>query len=114
MNIKGRNFEIRNFYDGICKFDFNELFDRNLGAEDYLEIANISNFIVIEKIPQFNELNSNQQQRFITLIDIIYDKGRALAVTAEQSLEKLSSSKSLEKPFKRTISRLFELTSKEF
>ena len=47
------------------------------------------------------------------MIDVIYDKGRAIAVTAEQSLEKLSSSKSLEKPFKRTISRLFELTSKD-
>ena len=64
--------------------------------------------------PKFNDINSNQQQRFITLIDVIYDKDRALAVTAEQSLEKLSSSKSLEKPFKRTISRLFEITSKDF
>ena len=61
-----------------------------------------------------NDINSNQQQRFITLIDVIYDKDRAIAVTAEQSLEKLSSSKSLEKPFKRTISRLFELTSKNY
>ena len=40
-------------------------------------------------------------------------KNRAIAVTADQSLEKLTSSKSLEKPFKRTISRLFELTSKD-
>ena len=114
LNIKGRNFEIKNFYEGISKFYFDELCNQNLGAEDYLEIAESSNFIIIENIPEFNDINSNQQQRFITLIDVIYDKGRAIAVTAEQSLEKLSSSKSLEKPFKRTISRLFELTSKEF
>ena len=113
LNIKGRNFEIKRFYEGISRFDFDELCDQNLGAEDYLKIAENSNFIIIENIPNFNDINSNQQQRFITLIDVIYDKNRAIAVTAEQSLEKLTSSKSLEKPFKRTISRLFELTSKD-
>ena len=87
--------------------------NQNLGGEDYLKIAESSEFIIIENIPEFNDINSNQQQRFITLIDVIYDKNRAIAVTADQSLEKLTSSKSLKKPFKRTISRLFELTSKD-
>ena len=88
--------------------------DQNLGSEDYLEIAKISNFIVIENIPQFNDVNSNQQHRFITLIDIIYDKDIPIAVTANQKLDQLSSSKSLEKQFKRTISRLYELTSVDY
>ena len=39
-----------------------------------VNIADISDFIFIENLPDFNENNSNQQQRFITLIDIIYDK----------------------------------------
>ena len=46
----------------------------NLGAEDYLEIIKNCTFIVIDQIPQFNDVNSNQQQRFITLLDVIYDK----------------------------------------
>ena len=82
-----------------------------MGAEDYLEIAKNSSFIVIENIPQFNDINSNQQLRFITLIDIIYDKKIPIAVTANQSLDKFSSSKSLEQEFKRSISRLYELSS---
>ncbi len=114
INIKGRNFEIKNFYEGISKFYFKELCDENLGAEDYLKIAKYSNFLIIEKIPKFNDTNSNQQQRFITLIDVLYDKNINIAVTAEQSLDKLTSSRSLAKPFKRTISRLFELTSNKF
>ena len=113
LNIKGRIFEIKNFYEGILRFDFSELCDQNLGAEDYLEIVKISKFIVIEKIPQFNEVNSNQQQRFITLIDIIYDKNIPIAVTSNTSLDQFTSSKSLDKQFKRTISRLYELTSKK-
>jgi len=112
LNIKGRKFEINNFYDGITRFQFEQLCDQNLGAEDYLEIAKISKYIVIEKIPQFDDFNSNQQQRFITLIDVIYDKNIPLSVTANQSLDEFTSSKSLEKTFKRTLSRLYELTSK--
>ncbi len=114
INIKGRDFEIKRYYERISRFDFKELCDQNLGGEDYLEIAKISNFIVIENIPQFNDINSNQQQRFITLIDIIYDKNIPIAVTANQNLDQFSSSKSLEKQFKRTISRLYELTSVDY
>ena len=111
LNIKGRDFEIHKYYQGISRFDFKELCDRNLGAEDYLEIAKVSDFIVIENIPQFNDINSNQQFRFITLIDIIYDKNIPIAVTANQNLSQFTSSQSLESQFKRTISRLYELTS---
>ena len=114
LNIKGRDFKINNFYEGISRFDFKELCDQNLGAEDYLEIAKVSNFMVIENIPQFTEVNLNQQLRFITLIDIVYDKNIPIAVTVNQNLDQFSSSKSLKKEFKRTISRLYELTSTEY
>ena len=114
LNIKGRTFEIKNFYEGISRFNFKELCDQNLGAEDYLEIANNSSFIVIENIPEFDDINSNQQLRFITLLDVIYDKGIPIAVTASQNLDKFTSSMSLEKQFKRTISRLYELTSRNY
>ena len=114
LNIKGRVFEIKNYYNGISRFDFKELCDQNLGAEDYLEITKVSKFIVIENIPDFNDVNSNQQLRFITLVDVIYDRNIPIAVTANQSLEKFTSSKSLEKQFQRTISRLYELTSKRY
>ena len=113
INVKGRDFKIENFYEGIVRFNFNDLCDQNLGAEDYLEIIKNCKFIVIDQIPQFNDTNSNQQQRFITLLDVIYDKNISIAVTSSQSLDKFTSSRLLEKPFKRTISRLYELTSKE-
>ena len=76
-------FLIENFYDKIAKFDFDELCNKNLGSEDYIEIANICNFIFIENLPNFNEDNSNQQQRFITLIDIIYEKKIPLMITSQ-------------------------------
>ena len=111
LSIKGRKFNIKIFYDGSARFDFKDLCKKNIGAEDYINIAESCNFIVIENLPRFNDDNSDQQHRFITLIDIIYEKKIPLAVSSISSLEDLSSAKSLLKPFKRTSSRLHELTS---
>ena len=113
INVKGRDFKIENFYEGVVRFNFNDLCSQNLGAEDYLEIIKNCKFITIDHIPQFNDINSNQQHRFITLIDVIYDKNIPLAVTAEQNIDQFTSSRLLQNPFKRTVSRLYELTSVE-
>ena len=111
LEIKGRKLEIQNYYDRVAKFNFEELCKVNLGSEDYISISNNCDFIFIENLPDFNEDNSNQQQRFITLIDIIYEKKIPLMITSNINLESINSSKSMIEPFKRTISRLYELTS---
>ncbi len=45
--IRGRKFPLEQFYDGVARFDFKELCDQNLGAEDYIEIAKFCKFIII-------------------------------------------------------------------
>ena len=111
LTIKGRKFFISNFYEGIARFDFKDLCDKNIGAEDYLEIAKKCKFIIIENIPKFDNDNSNQQNRFITLIDILYEKNITLLVSLSSNLNNLGSSNMLRNSFKRSISRLYELTS---
>ena len=112
--FKGRGIKIENYYEKIARFKFDDLCKKNLSAEDYLEITSICNFIVIEKIPNFDEQNINEQQRFITLIDIIYDKKIPLMISSFNDLQTISSSNKLMKPFKRTLSRIYELTSREY
>ena len=114
LTIKGRKFNIKNYYDGISRFDFKDLCAKNIGAEDYIKIADTCSFVIIENIPNFNNDNSNQQQRFVTLIDILYEKNIPLMITSKSQLNLISSSKSLEDVFKRTISRLYELTSVKY
>jgi len=104
LSIKGRKLTIKNYFNGIARFDFKELCSKNIGAEDYIKITEVCNFIVIENIPIFNSDNSNQQQRFITLIDILYEKNIPLMITSQLQLDLLSSSEDLKKIFKRTIS----------
>jgi len=109
--IKGRKFSIKNYYEGVVRFNFNDLCNKNIGAEDYIKIADICKYVLIENLPNFNDNNSNQQQRFITLIDIIYEKKVNLIISSDSNLNKLTSANNLREPFKRTLSRLYELTS---
>ena len=108
---KGRQFKISKFYDGIARFDFKELCDVNIGAEDYINISKVCNLILIENIPNFTDDNINQQQRFIILIDILYEKNISLIISSETSIKNFNSSKKLVSTFKRTLSRIFELTA---
>ena len=56
LTIKGRKFNIKNYYDGISRFDFKDLCAKNIGAEDYIKIADTCSFIIIENIPNFNNI----------------------------------------------------------
>ena len=114
LKIKGRSIVLENFYNKVVKFEFEELCNKNLGPEDYIKIAENSEFIFIKNLPDFNEYNSNQQHRFISLIDILYEKKIPLMITSQLDLDLIKSSRSLMEPFKRTISRLYELTSMNY
>jgi cell division protein ZapE len=114
LKIKGRTFSINSFFEGHVRFDFNDLCATNLGAEDYITISNKCNFITLVNIPNFTEENVNLQQRFITLIDILYEKKIPMMISANFNLDNFTSSKKLLDPYRRTMSRLFELTSANF
>ncbi len=114
LEVKGRKVILEDYYEGIVKLSFDELCNRNLGSEDYIKIADSCSFIFIENLINFDENSLNQQQRFITLIDIIYEKKIPLMITSRIDLSTIKSSNSLENSFKRTISRLYELTSIKF
>ena len=111
INTKGRVLKINNYYNGLARFNFKDLCDQNLGAEDYLNLSNICNHIFIEQVPIFNDYNSNQQLRFITLIDILYEKKITVTLSTEEDLDKIGTSKKHSETFKRTLSRLHEMTA---
>ena len=108
------NFFIQNFFEGLARFDFNNLCGVSIGAEDYIKIANCCNFILIDNVPNFSDENADKQQRFITLIDIIYEKKIPIMLSANFNYKNYKSSRRLINPYKRTISRLFELASPKF
>ena len=102
------------FFEGVARFNFNDLCGAPIGAEDYIKITDNCKFILIDSIPNFGEENADKQQRFITLVDILYEKKIPIMLAANFNYKNFSSSIKLSDSYKRTISRLFELTSPKF
>ena len=92
----------------LCNFDF--ICNSNLGHEDYTNIANEFNLIFIENVPIMNNDFSDQCRRFISLIDMLYDKKSSVVILAESPISLLCEINSLKKEFERTASRLYEMT----
>lgn len=107
----GRDIIVPFYALGVARFDFKDLCVKSLGARDYLKISNAFHTIIIDNIPQFNFENSNEAKRFILLIDSLYDKGVKLVASFDVPLDSLNNNKRVEFEFKRTISRLNEMSS---
>ena len=110
IKTKSRDIRFEKCSANIAFCSFNELCSTNLGHEDYLNIARAFNLIFISNIPLFDNSISDQCRRFIGLIDMLYDQQCSVVILAEKSINKLCRVKSLEKEFKRTASRLYEMT----
>ena len=91
-----------------CSFDF--ICNANLGHEDYVNISKEFNLIFIEKVPQMTNDLADQCRRFISLIDMLYDNKCSVVILAENPISSLCSIANLSKEFKRTASRLYEMT----
>jgi len=112
VEVKKRKVVVNEYSSKAAKFNFKDLCGQNIGSEDYLELSKYIKTFFIKSIPSFNDDIVDQQQRFITLIDILYNKKINLVCLSEAPLENLRSSKKLNEIFKRTTSRLFEMTNK--
>ena len=58
--------------------------------------------------------NDDSARRFIALVDECYERNVNLILSMETELEQIYSGERLLEPFKRTISRLEEMRSKEY
>ena len=93
-------------FDVICNLPRSQL--------DYLELADRFDTVFVSDIPQ---LTSNEVGRVILLIhfiDVMYDRGIRLIVSAAVPIEQLYQSGELDKEFQRTLSRLNEMQSADY
>jgi cell division protein ZapE len=83
------------------------------GAADYLAIAREFNTLLLSDIPKFSLENKDEAQRFVVLIDVLYEHNVKLICTAEAPADQLYTD---EGPFefKRTQSRLAEMQSERY
>ena len=114
INFKKRDFVIRNLANNSARFNFDELCGSETSAEDYLHLVKYVNIVFLENVPDFSNSNSNQLERFINLIDVLYDNKINLIMSSEKKIDDLNSAYYLKDKFVRTKSRLIEMKSKNY
>jgi cell division protein ZapE len=114
LNINDRTFRVRRVCAQAAWFDFAALCDGPYGSADYIELARTYPAILISGLPQFTPFNEDAAQRFVHLIDELYDRRVKLGVTAQAPTVELYDGKRLRLEFARTASRLIEMQSREY
>lgn len=113
LRVKGRLVRVPRAAGRRARFTFAELCDQPLGATDYRAIARHFDLLMVTGVPRLAAGERNRAKRFITLIDVLYDAGRALVLTADGEPADLyratEGNEALE--FARTASRLIEMRS---
>ena len=111
LNISGRQLKLARFYAGVLRADFRELCECWLGPPDFLAIARETRLIILENIPRFGSQNRDAARRFMNLIDALYEAGTKLIATADEPPDKLYETGLGAFEFRRTVSRLNEMSS---
>ena len=80
--MMGRFIDVKQAGKQAALFDFDELCNRPLGAADYIALAARFQYIVIRRVPIMRSEQREIIRRFITLLDVLYERGTRLIVTA--------------------------------
>ena len=114
LAINSRVFHARGVGTQAAWFDFAALCDGPYGSADYIELARTYPAILVSGLPQFTPFNEDAAQRFVHLIDELYDRRVKLVVTAQVPVVELYDGKRLRGEFARTESRLIEMQTREY
>ncbi|HWX63194.1 cell division protein ZapE [Bradyrhizobium sp.] len=116
ISIKGRTLHVPCSAPGVARFSFAELCEQPLAASDYLRLARDYHTILLDRIPVMDYPERNAAKRFITLIDTLYDNAVKLMASAEANPVSLYlAGEGVEADeFKRTSSRLIEMSSESY
>ena len=114
LSLNGRKIPARGVHSDVVWFDFAALCDTPRSSLDYIAIAQEYHTVLLGHVPSMRGGRDDAAQRFIQLVDALYDHGVKLLVVAEKAPDELYGEGRLAFPFQRTISRLFEMRSHEY
>lgn len=129
--------------EDVIWFEFSDLCEGPRSARDYIELASTYAHVCLSNVPRFQGQSREQikargtedsvgafnttglrqvvqnnhddpARRFISLIDELYDCRVNLYINAEDIAEQLYKGELLKEPFKRTLSRLHEMSSADY
>ena len=110
----GRSLFVPKSLKGVAAFSFSRLCRQPLGAADYLAIARRYHTVFLVGVPVLSPDLRNEANRFVTLIDALYEHRVKLLIAADAPPEGLYPAGDGRFEFERTVSRLHEMQSAEY
>ncbi len=114
IEVLGRDIPVLRRADGMVWFSFKALCDGPRSQNDYLELARQYHTVLLSGIPRMDSKMRDLARRVTWVVDIFYDSKVKLIATADCAAEQLFTEGTHATEFTRTVSRLTEMTSKEY
>lgn len=114
IEVLGREIDTIRRGHGVIWFDFRTLCGGPRSQNDYLEISRGYHTVLLSHIPKMTQHQASEARRFTWLVDVFYDNKVKLIATADCAAEDLYTEGTQASEFKRTVSRLTEMNSREY
>ena len=111
LPVLGRQLRIPRAVGRAARFSFDDLCALPLAAPDYLALAAHFHTVLIDRIPILTAGRRDEAQRFVLLIDTLYDAQIRLVCSAAAPPSELCPFGDAAIAFRRTTSRLLEMQS---
>lgn len=110
----GRTLHVPKALKGVAVFSFKRLCAEARGSADYIAVAQTFHTVILVGVPILGPESRNEAARFVQLIDALYNYKVKLLIAADAPPDELYPSGDGSFEFKRTISRLMEMQSKDY
>lgn len=114
ITVQGRTIQVVKSNQRAVWFEFDVICNLPRCSLDYLEIADRFDVVFVSNIPILTENNTTEVILLMHLIDVLYDRGVRLVVSASVPVKELYQTQNPMKSFERTISRLLEMQSEDY
>lgn len=114
LDVHGRRIPARRLADGVAWFGFADLCASPRSTADYTEIARCFHTVLLDDVPVMDGDADDAARRFVHLVDEFYDRQVKLIVSAAAPPEALYRGGRLAFEYRRTVSRLHEMASREY
>ncbi|HEX2519806.1 MAG TPA: cell division protein ZapE, partial [Castellaniella sp.] len=98
----------------VVWFDFQALCGTPRSQNDYLDLADRFQTVIVSDVPRMAPRQASEARRFTWLVDVFYDHKVKLILSAQCPADELYTQGPMSNEFSRTVSRLMEMQSREY
>ncbi|MGA0583422.1 MAG: cell division protein ZapE [Castellaniella sp.] len=114
LNIENREIQAVALAGTVVWFDFHALCGTPRSQNDYLDLADRFQTVIVSDVPRMSPRQASEARRFTWLVDVLYDHKVKLILSAQCPADELYTQGPMSNEFSRTVSRLMEMQSREY